>query len=466
MKKNILLISLFLFLPLVLAAVEDNLVLYLPFNGTLTDYGLDNLTANFTAPDYCFQENASAVSSCGGLSTGSYNLDMAQVANPTYAIDDDWGNFAYEPTGGTYAYLFVNYSKPSNTEGALWQIKFDSDAGIDNYTIPQSCWDYNSSQIELQIAFDYSTADDYVKCNNGTWITIFTTTGSESRVYDEAVYWNISKSVNYTLDKNNVSNSSLFLNGVDEYIMFNDNTNLDAIGSGNYSYSLWVYSNISTLGVISTKYNTSQYPIHLYTNGGYISFEATNGTNININTTITNNAWNNYVFVRDISNNNISLYVNGVYLKSVTENLGDISTISDLSLGNLGATLSWWWKGSLDEFRIYNRTLSSNEVAELYYYYDFAVEENVTIPMCDIGDNSTADNCYCPNTAYKDEGGLCVMIVGGSSNNKEVGEDLQSSSQDDDFWLDAGSLIVNHPWAFFIVFIALISVLRTQSKRW
>ena len=72
------------------------------------------------------------------------------------------------------------------------------------------------------------------------------------------------------------------------------------------------------------------------------------------------NEWFNFIGVYNSSN--VLLYINGV-LNSSTDFNGTIDSSADISIG--GAT-SNFFKGSLDEIRLYNRSLTDTEVSEIF----------------------------------------------------------------------------------------------------
>ena len=78
------------------------------------------------------------------------------------------------------------------------------------------------------------------------------------------------------------------------------------------------------------------------------------------------NVWRQVVFTK--TGQNLSLFIDGVLSQTA---VADSTTITSSNFfvgwnGNFGLGLGQQWIGSLDDVRIYNRALSSNEVAQLY----------------------------------------------------------------------------------------------------
>lgn len=194
------------------------------YNNSLSDVNMSANLSYFGGYNYsvCYQETANVSTSCGGLSTGSYN----------------YGN----------DYLYVNYSKPSNSvPTSIWQVKHGYGCGTPyNISIPTLCWAQSSLQFRFYSSGSNSNTTPY--CYNGSsWIIVGNsiqqgsslssgtndlpptrwldgnwTTGDMyhfssnwiynegldcfAHVYEDAMYWNISV---------NVGNFSVFSNLTD-----------------------------------------------------------------------------------------------------------------------------------------------------------------------------------------------------------------------------------------------------------
>lgn len=82
--------------------------------------------------------------------------------------------------------------------------------------------------------------------------------------------------------------------------------------------------------------------------------------------TLPKDSWANVVITRNATSMNNSLYVNGIILGSL-KGTSDINYQSqNLMLGLNSAWLNRPFNGSIDEFRVYNRTLNSSEIQQLY----------------------------------------------------------------------------------------------------
>lgn len=119
--------------------------------------------------------------------------------NSNNAIDGNWTTYANTTSG----VMYVNYTKPTNAQSSsLWKVKGGNESATEtNITISQSCW----SQQILQFRANATTGTIYWDCYNGTgWENLNTTTFTgQSRIYEEAMLWDISSmltTTNHTYD--------------------------------------------------------------------------------------------------------------------------------------------------------------------------------------------------------------------------------------------------------------------------
>lgn len=132
---------------------------------------------------WCYQETATIATECGGLATGNY--DSLTPAIFMYSIDGNWATM-----GNAFGSGYINYTKPVGAKSSsIWQI-LDSRAigmGVTNLSLPQSCWDYDSTTLILRVD---SSSEAFWFCYNGAWIQI-SRSWSNNLVYEEAMIWNI-----------------------------------------------------------------------------------------------------------------------------------------------------------------------------------------------------------------------------------------------------------------------------------
>jgi hypothetical protein len=110
------------------------------------------------ATNYCYQEFANVSTSCGGLSTGVYD------------IPDSY-------------YFYINYTKPENaTYQSLWEFKHGKPALTENISIPPDCWYADSSKLIFRVKAEWESMtrkESNGYCfNNTDWIMIGTNMSS------------------------------------------------------------------------------------------------------------------------------------------------------------------------------------------------------------------------------------------------------------------------------------------------
>lgn len=171
-----------------------------------------------------------------------------------------------------------------------------------------------------------------------------------------------------TTDRFGNANSAYSFNGSSNYIEA-VSTNLP-LGNSTRTISAWIKTNGTWYGRSIVNYGTVSDNLNFFmscsgTNIGKI--QAGEGAAYLIGTsTINTNIWKHVVVSYDATNWNI--YVNGILENSTASSA--INTID--SIFRIGRSVitnpsdGYYWLGSLDDIRIYNRLLTSNEMNALY----------------------------------------------------------------------------------------------------
>lgn len=121
---------------------------------------VQNISFNIIASNssiLCYQETANISNNCGGLNTGSY-----------YIFKDSAPN--------NIAFMYINYSKPSITAQAIWQIKH-GDLPVHNISIPATCINYSNLTLQLLMISDNNLHRSNASCFNGSWINLSSSEG-------------------------------------------------------------------------------------------------------------------------------------------------------------------------------------------------------------------------------------------------------------------------------------------------
>ncbi|NTV23074.1 MAG: LamG domain-containing protein, partial [Nanoarchaeota archaeon] len=196
--------------------------------------------------------------------------------------------------------------------------------------------------------------------------------------------------------------------GADDYINITANNTLN-VQTGNFTVSAWFNQPNSKSGILINKDNCGN------AGGWYLSVDWDGTVNFRIigstdvyvtGTSTTANAWHHAVFVKE--GTAMRLYVDGILRDSDTAPSGIIATNYELILGNRRGSIfdpdgcgDSWYKGSLDEVKIYNSSLSYSQI-----YQEFLVGNSSRNPNILVFNETAAyDQWYCsvtPNDGTQD----------------------------------------------------------------
>lgn|GEM_PF-1060219 len=184
-----------------------------------------------------------------------------------------------------------------------------------------------------------------------------------------------------TTDRFGISDRAYEFNGTDSYIEINDDTLL-RLNETDFTIMFWVYkySENSTV-FISKRCEESENGFIILPAKSYsdkLTFQVSRGVDPRayMETLIEINSWHHITVSYDLSLQQISFFLDGIFINSSTgyDNLfnpvygipspGGLCT-SALRFGHdtLG---DYWYHGKLDDIRIYNRMLTPTEVSALY----------------------------------------------------------------------------------------------------
>ena len=165
-----------------------------------------------------------------------------------------------------------------------------------------------------------------------------------------------------TLTSNRFGNpsSAYSFNGSSSYISIASNPSLEL--TTNLTISLWM-NRTSAGGMLLCKGNAEDaYSVGL-TALGAMGFNRQNNYNMVLSSVTPSNAWVQVVCT--LNSTNASIYING-QLNQVGTGVTLGTGTGALTVGEIASGFPSYYGGSLDDIRIYNRALSSSEVAQLY----------------------------------------------------------------------------------------------------
>jgi hypothetical protein len=181
-----------------------------------------------------------------------------------------------------------------------------------------------------------------------------------------------------TLDRNGCPNSAYLFDGINDYINLGSSPIFNLATYQAFTFSVWVKANsLSSFNVIFSKYISAssnrsyafryapenKISLMLFQNGG-------NTNNQSLEHFVDNN-WHQITWVYESSGFS-QVFVDGVFATSRTfpypmyPNSSALAVIGATHASGSGQTFDGNFSGSLDEFRLYNRALSAEEIMSLY----------------------------------------------------------------------------------------------------
>jgi hypothetical protein len=177
---------------------------------------------------------------------------------------------------------------------------------------------------------------------------------------------------------NGILGYGVILDGTNDYISVAANTINVSFGT-NMSYSMWI--NVSSLTSKTRQYlvdlrgdgggsGTSSYFLFDYAGTDMVTFTVGNSglEVISSNVGMPTGVWHHVAATR--SGSTWKIYLNGVEVKSGTSNSTALTLTNTFRIGTYsgaGAGAEYYFQGSMDEVKIYKRTLSANEISLQYY---------------------------------------------------------------------------------------------------
>ncbi len=212
----------------------------------------------------------------------------------------------------------------------------------------------------------YKTDDGLV----GYWN--FSETGSTT-AYDRSPYGNdgtLTGGPTYAAGK---FGTALRFDGTDDYITVGSSTTINMQTS--MTFAGWFKANgdyITNQAFIgaSTNGNAANYGVTFgYTNNKFEFWQASGGPDITSTRSISDDNWHHYAVTRTGTTGawTLNLYIDGVLDKTGTSAVNPSGTTTEtVAIGRFGGYNGYYLKGTVDDFRLYNRALSEEEIRTQY----------------------------------------------------------------------------------------------------
>ena len=167
-----------------------------------------------------------------------------------------------------------------------------------------------------------------------------------------------------TDNQSNKSGQAAWFNGTNTYA-YTDNITVD----DNFTIAFWTKPDSSSMSqwdsALSTGDSTTNGRFQIdYSGSNEVRFSVSGST---LTTGLNADAWNHIVIAKTDSTENLTIrmYTDGIE----QDNASQITTIWDKIKLGLNRSGGGYWKGYIDELKIYNRTLTGTEVKTLYESY-------------------------------------------------------------------------------------------------
>jgi hypothetical protein len=324
-------------------------------------------------------------------STENLNGSSSGTSSPYYA------NFSSLDDGVYYINATVTDSADNTNSTVTRKITLDTTPPKTSYTSPTGINNTRQSENSTVINISITEEDlnEVIYNWNGTNYTMYndslilmmnfdniTEIGEnynnsiENKTVDLSKYGNNGTLVGPKWNKTGKYKGAFQFDGTDDYIDSGNDTSLQITSS--FAISLWVYidsySGGDTVLVGKTDSGSQHnYYLDIEDDGqlflGFYNGSSWQSSGLNSGTTVGTNSWNHVAGIFDDSTNTITTYINGVQnTQSVSITSSPYSTASSddgLRLGNqIGSSI--YFNGSIDEIRIWNKSLSADEIYQQY----------------------------------------------------------------------------------------------------
>ncbi|MDT8781344.1 MAG: LamG domain-containing protein [Candidatus Bathyarchaeota archaeon] len=248
----------------------------------------------------------------------------------------------------------------------------------------------DSTYNQFKIGASYSSSQDYNGCPDGlidevrvydyafyaeqiadeaTLLSYHLNGGDDA--YDSSPFSNTGTIYGASMDSG-MRGGALSFDGND-YVVVPSSSNLNALGQAGSSYSiaLWFKTDVKADQSLTEKWIGGTYPFVLRgpLQSGQVLFALYDGTHnpvVSSNSDLADDAWH-YVVATVTRGEKLRLYVDGDLVSEADDTtVGDISNSGAFPLGARSAGPSYPFEGLIDEFRIYDRVLSGDEVSDCY----------------------------------------------------------------------------------------------------
>ena len=191
------------------------------------------------------------------------------------------------------------------------------------------------------------------------------------------------KLMNSPTINNGKAGNYITFDGTNQYVHFDYNAELDFNTDESFTLSMWVMPDTKSgwQMIVGNGRESANNWYGLYFNGTTYSFARRNpyqSVNIGNRNVADIGVWQHISASYDAENKKVNVYLNGEQTNSVKANAAVMSVggIYGFALGCSGATVGEYYKGAMDNVRVYNRCLNDSEIGQIYKSECSMVEDN------------------------------------------------------------------------------------------
>ncbi len=337
-----------------------------PFNGTIDDIRLYTraLTAedlqsltNFTVNDTYPSDGATAASlSSDVVINFNKSLDETTVNNTNIVVTGSTsGTLSPTFSGGTTDELILAFADglPENEEITVSLSNVQSSGGE---TLETTSFSFTTGTLDQSL------------------LAHFPFDGTTDDASDNALSFDIVSGTTFSADRLGAQDSALSFDGNGDYLSMNDNNIFDFGTYEDFTISTWFKASggaVTSQQAFYNKFSSNRRVFAGIAAGGQLKFQISGYYDVSTVLLTTDSYddgfWHHAAFVADRTGS-MKIYVNGALVDEATIERVNVDNTGAIRIGALQDNTQYF-NGSLDDFRIYNRTLSDTEVSDLAPFY-------------------------------------------------------------------------------------------------
>jgi len=326
----------------------------------------------------------------------------AETSPDVVFIEQNWTNPSGENltmTNDTYGGSIYNYSVILPAGTYYWKSYANDTANLWNST---DIWTFIIGKARPVIVLSNNSSSVNTSDLVGSW-------NFDNNVLDNSGYDN--NGTRYNFSDGWVTGkygNALEFNATNETFIDCGNDSSLNFGENDFSIEFWIKVTDTTVKSFLYKLTNGDYPgwdISLYTDTGKVYFWGGNQNdpiNLFSNTAVNDGAWHHIVVIRNSSS--FQVYVDGSNDTSDSSEIlavtHDFDSTWNLSIGDDNGADDGFFNGTIDNIRIWNRSLSAGEIKILYESsVTYPTETNFSYSESNEGDSDLTYNFYRNQTS-------------------------------------------------------------------